>query len=460
MNLKGFVVFGAYVLMLCSCGDSGSGTNADEAGNGSNKGGSSNTVNPSNDNGSSMATFIEDPRDGNVYAVKKIGDALWMTENLRIKDTLAYPMDADSTKCPGDSTEASCQKMGRLYKWMTAVNNNQSTDTNSGICPPGWRLPNDKDFSAMVSSLGSNDTLLYKKFQKNGWLNEEDSSSIYWSTYYSDYMSQPGGFIRRRGLHAITVLKMIKGYRSVVYMDYGFLDDYGYVRCLQNPEADSVKDYDDFLANKAKRTEYIRSTLEGAKRYMNKELKYGSFVDERDGNEYYTIKIGDQKWMAENLRYFPGDEYYKTYWDYVCYSQCSHEDSVDYYTNGVAYESSWAFPQSDTVGPVCPSGWRIPSKDDWDELRMNADTDQALLATGSLWESALNTTGFTAMPTSSDKTSGVDPFAETRFFTSELSAGENVDEENPKYKTLYYYWFDDGFTYSDANAAYIRCIQE
>lgn len=79
---------------------------------------------------------------------------------------------------------------------------------------------------------------------------------------------------------------------------------------------------------------------------------FGSLIDERDGQTYRATKIGDQVWMAENLN-FP-----------VKGSYCYNRNLVNCETYGRLYE--WAAAQD-----ACPSGWHLPSKDDFEMLQEN-----------------------------------------------------------------------------------------
>ncbi len=94
------------------------------------------------------------------------------------------------------------------------------------------------------------------------------------------------------------------------------------------------------------------------------------FVDERDGNTYNTVLIGDQCWMKENLAYLPSvspsseysytEPYYYVY-DYQGTSTTSAKNTINYSTYGVLY--NW--PASLIT---CPEGWHLPSDPEWTSM--------------------------------------------------------------------------------------------
>ena len=85
------------------------------------------------------------------------------------------------------------------------------------------------------------------------------------------------------------------------------------------------------------------------------------FKDSRDGYTYKTIKIGNQTWLAENLRYLPeiGNGYYV--YDYQGDIVDEAKRTQNYKDFGVLYNMSAA-------KDACPAGWHIPSDEEWKEL--------------------------------------------------------------------------------------------
>ena len=97
-----------------------------------------------------------------------------------------------------------------------------------------------------------------------------------------------------------------------------------------------------------------------------KENNSGYFIDERDGNRYKWVKIGEQIWMAENLRYMPHVCPANTYngiWvsGYNGFDVDIAKNSVNYIGYGCLYDWEHA------VNSV-PKGWKLPDIWDWEEL--------------------------------------------------------------------------------------------
>lgn len=112
-----------------------------------------------------------------------------------------------------------------------------------------------------------------------------------------------------------------------------------------------------------------------------------TFVDPRDSNVYAAVTIGDQCWMAENLRYLPsvvnaavGGT--STPWQYV-HGYTGMDTALAmatpaYTTYGVLY--NWAAAMQGASGSstipsgvqgICPDGWHLPSDDEVKQMEMH-----------------------------------------------------------------------------------------
>ena len=149
--------------------------------------------------------------------------------------------------------------------------------------------------------------------------------------------------------------------------------------------------------------------------------EYGTLLDERDGQEYKTVKIGDQWWMTENLNYADSAKTPSLKGKSWCYDNEAKNCDVAgrLYTWAAAIDSVKLANDADNpqdcgygrecgltgkVQGICPSGWHLPSYDEWNALFTAVGGDSTagnVLRTQSSWTEKRNGTdafGFSALP--------------------------------------------------------------
>ncbi len=140
-------------------------------------------------------------------------------------------------------------------------------------------------------------------------------------------------------------------------------------------------------------------------------ISYGS-VKDTEGNTYKTVTIGSQTWMTQDLRTTKLNTglAISEIQDSTQWSETS-DPAFSWYNNdpsdgGSKYGALYNFYAVET-GRLCPSGWKVPSRSDWNKLidylsdnGYNEKEGQALKATSG-WHDKGNGKdpyGFKALP--------------------------------------------------------------
>ena len=369
---------------------------------------------------------MTDSRDGKTYRTVKIGNQVWMAENLNYETEKSY--------CYNDSTE-NCAKYGRFYEWNAAMR----------ACPEGWHLPLLEEFKTLVDALGDSAMAGSKLKSTSGWLNDLNGTDDYGFTVLPiGGKSASGKYINKEWLadfwsstesavEFAYVLHLGAYFNTApLDMDEGKYNAFS-VRCLQG-ENDSLRSY--ILVED--------SAVAACKTESTDDCEYGKLTDERNGQEYKTVKIGKQVWMAENLNYETDESY--------CYN-----DSAEYCTKyGRLYTWSAALN-------ACPTGWHLPSQNEGMTLYYSVggrDTAAKMLKSVNGWNddgAGTDSFGFSALPVG-DRDEFNDYENEGRF-TSFWTSTEN-SEKSAGYIQLYY---GDDATLGPASKRHayaVRCVKD
>jgi uncharacterized protein (TIGR02145 family) len=203
-------------------------------------------------------------QEGNSYRTVRIGNQIWMAENLRTtkyRNGTIIPNITDNTQWQSITTGAYCSynnntsndcPYGKLYNWYAVVNTNQ-------LCATGWHVPSDAEWNTLVANLdplynpnaqGSQSNTAGGKMKSTGilyWLspNTDATNSSGWSGLPGGYRGNTNGSFfsigSNGGWWSSTLDNLVASwYRSFDY-DKGNVFRFGYtkstgfsVRCVKD----------------------------------------------------------------------------------------------------------------------------------------------------------------------------------------------------------------------------------
>lgn len=141
------------------------------------------------------ANTLTDQRDNQVYRTITIAPAgsgyseVWMAENLNFR-YLGSTDELDSSSFCYNNAPASCDTYGRLYLWSATMDSVGIWSTNGkgcgretdctpttpvrGVCPKGWHVPSQSEWSDLVAAVGSSSGTKLKS--TSGW--DDDAGGV------------------------------------------------------------------------------------------------------------------------------------------------------------------------------------------------------------------------------------------------------------------------------------------
>lgn len=157
-----------------------------------------------------------DPRDGRIYKTIKIGNQIWMSENLN------YDI-GEGCYC-FDNVKMNCDKYGKSYTWEAAKK----------AIPVGWHLPSKEELEILLKHFGS-DTTAFKQMIITGESGFNalcgDSSYISFDSFNANFWSKTENNLFNDMAFGCTVDFRQKS----ASVKNGLSKDHGYsVRCIKD----------------------------------------------------------------------------------------------------------------------------------------------------------------------------------------------------------------------------------
>lgn len=150
---------------------------------------------------------MTDSRDNKIYKTVKIGDQVWMAENLNYADSTKMPSLKGKSWCYDNKTE-NCDVAGRLYTWAAAIDSvalaNDADNPQTcgygktctlpavvqGVCPSGWHLPTYGEWQTLFKAVGGSSAAGKALKSGSGWSGNGNGADTY------GFSALPAGYRR------------------------------------------------------------------------------------------------------------------------------------------------------------------------------------------------------------------------------------------------------------------------
>lgn len=471
--------------------------------------------------------------DGNEYHTVKIGDQCWMKENMRAQhysDGTAIQTGTDTSSTTpyyyyhSESYRYSLEDLGLYYNWAAATNSSASSTNPSsvqGVCPTGWHVPSMAEWNQLFAYARSQSswrcdatsTNIAKALASDQYWGNSSTSCVpgndFTQNNVSGFSAIAGGSVSYYGTPTPTIhfggnygfqftawaseIATTVDKAKYVYINYQYPGAYtsssGYqiycglsVRCLRDPESSTPtsltpEDVQNMINNSLAPLQHTIDSLQNVINQQQQQLSENGVcgfakVTDYDGNEYSTVKIGNQCWMKENLKsmhYSDGTEIplgtdssktigYRYYPD----NDSSTVSSLGYLYNWHAVVRGGSAGTTSVVQGVCPTGWHVPSQDEFTQLKEFVKSKEEYRCNDNQWSigkaladsvlwlsyslecvvgnnlSANNATGFSARPTGYYRTNfqnytGVWHYGSRNFSTAYWASNTSTVNSNNAY---------------------------
>jgi len=377
--------------------------------------------------------------NGYTYNAVEIGGQCWFAENLRTEvyaDGTAIPEVADSSGWAALSTGARCDYnndsanvaiSGRRYNWF-------AVDNSRGLCPSGWHVPTDEDWTVLeqeVASQGFGDAVGTALKSTEGWDGSGNGTDDFgFAAYPGGFRDYTGAFdnvgfsgdywtssslIEEFVWYRIFVASIVTVERAGINKEFGLM-----VRCLRDSDFTEVQgctdpDYQEY------------NPLANIDDGSCASLPLDCVGPSMDGYTYSVVEIDGQCWFAENLRttsYRNGEalasDLTEAEWSNAAGATATYgEGTVACVDDAPDLDACDSAMSLDAVGRLynwhavnddrglCPTGWHVPAQDEWMALedflstQVPVGTEGNAIKSTTGWYNGGNGTdsyGFSGMP--------------------------------------------------------------